>query len=336
MLTIRALLPHTRIAGGIRRFLELGNEFVRRGHHYVVFKPDVDPPAWFPCNFHFRPLDTVRALPYDVTLVGDVGVMHLLPQAPSKLRVLVALGDRYASKYLKFLEGRTDTLVIGNSGNWKDYLPGIKGIGIPGGVNISQFSPGPRRPGPFTIAAVGRIGKRREAIPVLLEAFRGLGWKDARVQVITDAPGRVPWRYFWIRRRVEQVLGRDQAALVQAYRDSDVLVTMERTSGWSNPAAEAMACGVPVICTRHGTQDFAGPDTAIVVPDDDVEALARALRDVRERPEEARRRAEAGLAKIRMFEWGRVADGMIRVFNGCLATAGGSFHENIAKGEIPP
>lgn len=331
MLTIRALLPHVRIAGGVRRFLELGNRITARGHQYTVFKPDTQPPAWFDCKFHFRPLDTLGAHPYDVTMCGDTGLLHLLGSAPTKLRVLVAIGDRYAKRYQEYLAANPNTLVIGNSSAWKEYLPGAKGVAIPGGVNLQHFGPGPRRDGPYTITVVGRVDKKREAIPVLLDAFKRLGWKDARIRVVTDEMARVPLKYFFIRKKIEQVDGRDQKALVDFYRDSDVFVTMERTAGWSNPAAEAMACGVPVICTKFGTTDFADASTAIVVPTDDVEALAAALKSVREDREAAKKRVAAGLERIKAFDWERVADGMLKVFEGCLATAGGSFAEVIER-----
>jgi glycosyltransferase involved in cell wall biosynthesis len=321
-MTLRALLPHTRIAGGVRRFLELGNHFTRMGHQYSVFKPDVTPPDWFQCEFHFRPLDTLQAHPYDVTMCGDTGLLSLLDAAPSKLRVLVAIGDRYAPRYREYLATHPNTLVVGNSSAWKEYLPGAKGVAIPGGVNLSQFSPGPRRPGPFTVTVVGRVDKKREAVPVVFDAFRSLGWRDARVRVVTDAFARVPWRYFFLRKRIEQVDGRNQEELVRYYRDSDVLVTMERTAGWSNPAAEAMACGVPVICTKFGTTDFADAGTAIVVPVDDAGALALALKDVRENPAAAQARAAAGLERIRQFEWSRVAEGMLGLFGNALEGLG--------------
>lgn len=323
MLSIRALLPHTRIAGGVRRFLELGNRFAARGHRYAIFKPDSTPPDWFECRFPFLPLDTLGAETYDVTMCGDTGLLGKLPEAPSRLRVLVAIGDRYAKRYREFLAEHPGTFVVGNSSAWTEYLPGAQGVSVPGGVNLQQFAPGPRREGPYTITVVGRVDKKREAIPVLLDAFRGLGWKDARIRVVTDEVVRVPLRYFFIRKRIEQVDGRDQKALVQYYRDSDVFVTMERTAGWSNPAAEAMACGVPVICTRFGTTDFADARTAIVVPTDDVGALSSALRSVREDPAAAKERVRAGLEKIREFDWERVADGMLRAFEERLAAGGG-------------
>ena len=48
-------------------------------------------------------------------------------------------------------------------------------------------------------------------------------------------------------------------------------------AGWSNPTAEAMACGVPVACTEAGTTDFAiDGETALVVGVGDHIALANA------------------------------------------------------------
>lgn len=34
------LLPHTKLYGGVKRFLELGNIFVEQGHRFIVFTPD--------------------------------------------------------------------------------------------------------------------------------------------------------------------------------------------------------------------------------------------------------------------------------------------------------
>jgi glycosyltransferase involved in cell wall biosynthesis len=327
VLTIRALLPHTRVTGGVRRFLELGNRFKARGHHFVLFKPELTPPAWFDCRFPFLPLDTIRAHPYDVTLCGDAGLLHLLPQAKSKLRVLVATGDSHAGTYATFLAEHPNTLVIGNSGAWKEYLPAAKGVAIPGGVNLEQFSPRSRGDGPYTVTALGTLERNAR----LIDAVRELKWNDTRIRIVTNEISRVPLKYFWMRKRIEQVDGRNQEALVRLYRESDVFVTTESTAGWSNPAAEAMACGVPVICTRWGTTDFADASTAIVVPDGEALALAFALKSVRGDPAAAKARSAAGLERMKVFDWERVTDAMLRVFEGCIASAGGSFAEVIAR-----
>ena len=41
------LLPHTKLYGGVKRFLELGNIFVEKGHDFCVYTPDATPPDWF-------------------------------------------------------------------------------------------------------------------------------------------------------------------------------------------------------------------------------------------------------------------------------------------------
>lgn len=69
--------------------------------------------------------------------------------------------------------------------------------------------------------------------------------------------------------------------LAGLYRDADVFVLASRFEGYGMAYAEAIAQGLPVIGTRIG----AVPDTVpagvgILVPPDDIEALAAALRSV--------------------------------------------------------
>ena len=37
---IAAILPHTLVFGGVRRYLELGNRFVTRGHTFDIYTLD--------------------------------------------------------------------------------------------------------------------------------------------------------------------------------------------------------------------------------------------------------------------------------------------------------
>ena len=39
-MNLGVLLPHTKLYGGVKRFLELGNIFVTKGHRFIVFTPD--------------------------------------------------------------------------------------------------------------------------------------------------------------------------------------------------------------------------------------------------------------------------------------------------------
>ena len=40
IMKLGVLLPHTKLYGGVKRFLELGNIFVEKGHDFYVFTPD--------------------------------------------------------------------------------------------------------------------------------------------------------------------------------------------------------------------------------------------------------------------------------------------------------
>lgn len=323
-LAIAALLPHAGVAGGVRRFVELGNRFQRRGHDFRIYMRETRKPDWIACEVPVLPLHQLAERTHDIIACGDCGLLETMAAAPARKRVAMIIGERYAPKYRAFLDRHPGTLAVANSGRWSEYLPGIRAVAIPGGVNTEHFRPGPRGDGPFTINVVGRLDKRIEGIELVLDAYRKLKWNDARIRIVADRPSRLPIRYLFIRKRIHQVQGADQAKLLEYYRTSDVSVTMERTAGWSNPTAEAMACGIPAICTRFGTTDFADPATALVVPADDVGALVEALRHTREDPAAARARAAAALDRIRQFDWERVVDGLETLFRQSLHEGPGS------------
>jgi glycosyltransferase involved in cell wall biosynthesis len=72
----------------------------------------------------------------------------------------------------------------------------------------------------------------------------------------------------------------DEKRKVEALTDADVFVLPSESENFGNAAAEAMACGTPVIVTdRCGVAEYVGETAGIVVPLD-AEALSRALDSV--------------------------------------------------------
>jgi glycosyltransferase involved in cell wall biosynthesis len=81
----------------------------------------------------------------------------------------------------------------------------------------------------------------------------------------------------------------DAAGLFPAF---DVFVLSSRTEGTPIVLFEAMAAGVPVVATRvGGVPDVVGDAEAVLVPSDDPQALAAAIRGVVENPKQAGARA---------------------------------------------
>jgi glycosyltransferase involved in cell wall biosynthesis len=85
------------------------------------------------------------------------------------------------------------------------------------------------------------------------------------------------------------------------YIASDVCVQASRAEGLGFSVLESLACGTPVVVSAVGglVETVRDGTTGWTVPAGDARALAAALRDVLDRPEEARRRALAGGAVVR-------------------------------------
>jgi len=88
----------------------------------------------------------------------------------------------------------------------------------------------------------------------------------------------------------------DAAPLLSAF---DLVVLSSRTEGTPIALFEAMAAGVPVVASRvGGVPDVVGDGEAVLVPADDPEALAAAVRAVLADPAGARTRADAARRRL--------------------------------------
>jgi glycosyltransferase involved in cell wall biosynthesis len=89
------------------------------------------------------------------------------------------------------------------------------------------------------------------------------------------------------------------------YRTSDLLVSSSRYEGYGMAIAEAMAYGLPVVAARVGAiPDVVPPDAGLLVPVDDPDAMAAALRILlTDRAERAKLAAGAAKASHGFASW---------------------------------
>jgi alpha-1,3-rhamnosyl/mannosyltransferase len=84
--------------------------------------------------------------------------------------------------------------------------------------------------------------------------------------------------------------------------------------GFGLPVIEAMACGVPVVCSDRPALPEIASDAAIFVKPDRPDELAAALRTVIADPAVRRKYSDAGLARAGMFTWERAAEQTMQIY----------------------
>ncbi len=96
-------------------------------------------------------------------------------------------------------------------------------------------------------------------------------------------------------------------ALVGVYRDADLLVHPSRYEGFGLQVAEAMACGVPVVCSNGGSLPEVAGDAAILRDPDDVDGFTAQIVRVLTDPELAASLRDKGQRQAAQFTWERTA-----------------------------
>ena len=114
--------------------------------------------------------------------------------------------------------------------------------------------------------------------------------------------------------------GVPQHEMAAVYGSADLFIEASSQAGWNNPAAEALACRVPLVCTDiGGVRDFAVHEqTALLVPPGDVSALAAAILRMAQDAGLRERLAAAGLERIGRFDWDRSADQLVEILERSL------------------
>jgi glycosyltransferase involved in cell wall biosynthesis len=114
-------------------------------------------------------------------------------------------------------------------------------------------------------------------------------------------------------------LTRDE--LVKRYSAAKIAVVPSLYEGFGLPAAEAMACGVPVIATTGGALPEVVGDAGILVPPRNADALAAAIKQLLNDKQAQRRMSEAGRERVRQkFSWEQAARETLEVYQEVLTT----------------
>ena len=99
------------------------------------------------------------------------------------------------------------------------------------------------------------------------------------------------------------------------YRAAELFVYPSVLEGFGLPVLEAMACGVPVICSQAGSLLEVAGDAALTFAPDDEEGLTVALRSLAANPAQREQLRRLGLAQAARFSWRQTAAQTIALYD---------------------
>jgi glycosyltransferase involved in cell wall biosynthesis len=161
------------------------------------------------------------------------------------------------------------------------------------------------------LEALAKLRTEREADLIVIGKPR----PESRVGVTIDRLG--------LEGSVQFLSGVSDERLVELYAEASVAVVPSLYEGFSLPAVEAMACGVPLVATTGGALPEVIGDsgsTALLVPPGDPGALAGALGRVLEDDTLADRLSRAARRRVlQRFTWRACAEGTVEHYHRAIA-----------------
>ncbi len=113
----------------------------------------------------------------------------------------------------------------------------------------------------------------------------------------------------------------DHPTLADHYRSANVVVVPSRSESFGLVAAEAQACGTPVVASNIGGLPYVvnASESGLLVDGHDAAAYAAAVRAVLDHPGFAGRLAEGAVAYSERFSWDATATRMLELYEGITA-----------------
>jgi glycosyltransferase involved in cell wall biosynthesis len=187
---------------------------------------------------------------------------------------------------------------------------------VPGRIMVTSSSDVPMKGLVPLLEAVAKLRTEREIELVVIGNPR----PDGRVARTIERLGLAPV--------VHCVSGISDDELAQNYAQAQVAVVPSLYEGFSLPAIEAMACGVALVATTGGALPEVIGDhgvTGLLVPPNDPEALASAIRRLLDDDELRRRLSAAGRERVLgRFTWQVTAKGTAAEYRALLADSTGA------------
>ena len=181
------ILPHTKLYGGVKRFLELGNIFIELGHTFTVYTVEGKSPSWYDFKGETKNFAALQKDDIDALFTTEVKFLEQLTTANTKRKIFYHV--RMTEKLRKALK-YSDIEVFACSTNIYLYDKkkyGIEAFKALGGVNVSNYQEKTDysvEGRPFCVMAYGRLAERVKGTKYVVKACEKLYKKGYDIKLL--------------------------------------------------------------------------------------------------------------------------------------------------------
>lgn len=203
---------------------------------------------------------------------------------------------------------------------------------IHNGIDIKLFSARPKRTLNNKILWAGRFVPGK-GVNYLVDAFAEISntFPELKLVLVGDGPSRESIREQISKLNLEQkVIIKDfvpNSGMVNLYRESDIFVLPSLHEGIPRTILEAMACGVPVVCTELPHLKKLVKSCGLTVPARDAQSLADAITSILLDEGQRKSMSLNGVKRINThYSWDDTVARTINLYERIIANADESEH----------
>jgi glycosyltransferase involved in cell wall biosynthesis/predicted O-methyltransferase YrrM len=321
-ISIRTLLVYAEeniVSGGLIRFVRLGHMLRNRGVE-VSFCFENHSGRWHPECFEVLSPEEAFKRNWGATLIPGAGFsdsfidsLQTLSGEQFGFRIQAVLNDRSCrEKFIAVNRAFKPTSVFFNNADWfegsyTDFLAKKFHV-IEGAVDSSQFYPCITSKS-NTEFVIGISSKSIERMLPVMQKLKGNEVLHVMGKISHLIKKSHSFQQLFNSKKIVEVGQLNENELVDFYHKCHCVVHVESFAGWANTAAEAMACGIPLVCTSAGTSSFSkNKVTALVLDAYSTNACVSAIENISTNYDKALLRAQAGRKEILKYGWDKFCD----------------------------
>lgn len=264
---------------------------------------------------------TARKLPYIISLRGsDVPGQHARLKLDYKIfGPVFRIIWKNAAALVACSEGLKERALR--------FLPSVSIDVIPNGVELDRFCPvrSQKQGDVLRLLTVGRLSVTKR-VEMLIEAVKILHDRGRQIHfTIVGGGGLEPQlRQIVSQRNISSIIeitGRiGSEKMPQVYRQNDIFISATMQEGMSNAMLEAMASGLPIVTTPCEGMEELMADNGIIIEDECAEAIAKAIKELADNPQEYKLMSVAARKQAEKFSWEAVGGEYLNCYNEVLNT----------------